>query len=417
MASAERGTSSRLLRRLAGVAMVVLLIGAACILVWRGTRSSRVVVLGVDGLHGPLLDELVAQGALPNFGRIYREGCVGSVSTYDIGLPPLSPIIWTSFATGVPPEIHGIRNFTAQTSVKGEEPRLASSNDRRSAAVWEIASEAGKRVGVVNWLVTYPAEPVNGFVITERYVPVSQSALAKMVGAKLDRDAHRLFYPLELTTTLAKVPIGQVARLPLTPAETQTVDREIFHLAYAALERYPVDLLMIYTRSVDEYSHLVWNTHERLPGDRPGPDLIVDMLQRYDVLLGELMAHLRRGDRLMVLSDHGMERNHGPGLSGQHASKEVAVGVFLLWGAGIRAGVRLPRASMFDVLPTILEMLGVPAAANMRGQVQTAAFEGDRPLLPRRPTPYARRLGGTDHAESPADQTIVERLRALGYVQ
>jgi arylsulfatase A-like enzyme len=147
------------------------------------------------------------------------------------------------------------------------------------------------------------------------------------------------------------------------------------------------------------------------------PDLIVELMQRYDVLLGELMTHLHSGDRLVVLSDHGMERSREPGLSGQHASKKVAVGVFTLWGPGIRAGARLPPASPFDVLPTILELLGVPASANMRGKVVTAAFASDRAPLPRRPTPYARHRAGTGDAASPADQKILERLRALGYVQ
>jgi hypothetical protein len=296
-------------------------------------------------------------------------------------------------------------------------PRLFASTDRRSPALWEIASDAGKRVGVVNWLVTYPVEPVNGFVITDRYVPVSATFLATSLGADLERDDRRLFYPPALGATLAKVPIAKRTALPLTPAQAEEVDREIFSLAYAARDAYPVDLLLIYTRSMDELSHLLWATHERLPGEPPGPDLIVELVQRYDTLLGELLARLGPRDHLVVLSDHGMERSAKSGLSGTHASRAVAVGVCFLWGPGVRAGGRPPPASPYDVLPTVLELVGIPPSKAMQGRVFTSAFAEGYVPRPRQERVFARHETAPVAPASAADESIVERLKALGYVQ
>src|SRR5919197_1497174 len=380
-------------------------------------RPGMVVVLGIEGLHLPLLDQLVAEGALPNFARLYREGRSGGVSTAETVMPPLSPRVWNTFATGQLPEVHRIADFVREDG-KGKR-RLYSSRDRRVPALWEIASASGKRAGVVNWLQTYPAEHVNGFVISERYRPKSTQMLAQWQKVPLERDERGVVYPPQLLARLDGLALAPQTSFAYTAALAEAIDRDVFSLAYAALAEQPVDLLLIYTRSMDELSHLQWFTHEPRPEEHPAHDEVVDFMRRYDALLGELLAHLHPADHLIVLSDHGMERAHGPkGLSGEHQSLETATGVLVLFRPRVAPGAERVWASALDVAPTVLDLLGIPPAQNMPGRVLSEAFRPDRPPLPRRPQRYVRRLDA-ESAPTPGEdeRQFIDRLKALGYVQ
>jgi len=348
-------------------------------------RPGRVVVLAVDGLHPPTLETLVAEGVLPNFGRLYREGSTGTTSTAGAGLPPFFMSILTSIVTGQLPPESGIGGGFVTKDKQGR-PRLMSGRDRRAPAVWNIASAAGKSVGVVNWVLSYPAEPVRDFVISDRYVPASSEKLAKSMGVELDLDPGRTVYPPDLRAQLPPIP---KLPNPNVPVQAEQVDRSFFTLSFAALARHPVDLLMIFTQSLDEMSHLLWGSHEPAPGATAPRDFVVDYIQRYDGLLGELLARLRSQDHLIVLSDHGMERTTHPNmLAGQHETAATAHGVLLLRGPLVRADNRFGEVDMLDVLPTMLELLGVAPPDTLPGKVVTAALVRNHALLPRHPGPY-----------------------------
>lgn len=379
------------------------------------SAPARVVVLGVDGLDFRMLESLVGRGELPSFARLYREGASGRVSTAPAGIPPQSPRIWTSFATGVLPEQHGIEKFVFSDAAGTK--RMYSSAQRRAPAAWEIAAQGGKSAGVVNWWFTYPAEAVRGFVISDRYFEEAFEREAGFHGAESRTDREGVVYPAELGRMLPRLRLAR----GISPQIAEVNDRRVVELAVQAASKYPVDLLMIYTRALDELSHLAWGTHERLPGEPPAEkDLIVDYLQRYDRLLETLLGRLTAADHLVVISDHGFERakRNGPaGLTGEHESAETAWGVLLLAGPRVAPGARVPGdASLLDVLPTVLELLGVPPSQDLPGRVLAEVFRpGQRRLLARAPA-YERALPPPAAADGvAADPATVERLRQLGY--
>jgi predicted AlkP superfamily phosphohydrolase/phosphomutase len=83
---------------------VVLSAGAAT----AADKAPRVFVLGVDGLDPKLLDQFVAAGDLPNFARLIEQGDYKPLQT---SMPPLSPVAWSNFITGMDPGGHGIFDF------------------------------------------------------------------------------------------------------------------------------------------------------------------------------------------------------------------------------------------------------------------------------------------------------------------
>ncbi len=378
------------------------------------SRAPRLVVLGVDGLDHRMLDAMVAAGELPAFAELYERGSVGRVDVRSAGMPPLSPRVWTSFVTGYHPRVHGIKAFVYKAP--DGRKRLTGSRQRTAAAIWDIAVQRDLSVGVVNWFCSYPAEPVRGFVVSDRLLPLRVEMLAEHRGAEIEHDADLAVHPPQLGAILSE--LMPVAERPegVTLEDAEAFDRLIFEVTAKAREHIDVDVLLVYTRSLDDLSHLYWNTHEPLPGEpTPTHDAVADYLRSYDRMLAAFLRTLSPQSHFVLLSDHGFERHDGfP--PGRHVSPATAAGVFIASGPRIRRGVRMADADALDVLPTLLEMVGIPADVEMPGKVHDDAFlEDDRQFLERVPA-YVRQppsVSGPD--TSVADDAIRERLRNLGY--
>src|SRR5437762_9769649 len=132
-----------------------------------GCRSEpqrpRVLVLGLDGMDPQVVALSMAEDKMPNFAKLRQEGAYGRLGSSP---PLLSPIIWTTIATGKPPEQHGIGHFVAVNEKTGEQLPVTSQM-RRVKAIWNILSDAGRRVAVVGWWATWPAETVRGTIVSD----------------------------------------------------------------------------------------------------------------------------------------------------------------------------------------------------------------------------------------------------------
>ncbi len=83
-----------------------LLLFAACST--QSPRARRVFILGIDGLDPKMLQEFMEEGFLPNFRALATEGGMSPLTTT---MPPLSPVAWSTFITGMDPAGHGIFDF------------------------------------------------------------------------------------------------------------------------------------------------------------------------------------------------------------------------------------------------------------------------------------------------------------------
>jgi hypothetical protein len=128
--------------------------------------ARRVLVIGLDGADWQAVDPLVRAGRLPVFARLRACGRTGTL----LATPPLlSPILWTTIATGRRPEDHRILDFMVDLANGGQAPM--PSTERRVEALWNLFSDAGRSVAVVGWWATYPAEDVNGTIVSDRVAP------------------------------------------------------------------------------------------------------------------------------------------------------------------------------------------------------------------------------------------------------
>lgn len=423
----------------------------AALLCLAGCRPSdapgRVMVLGLDGLDPDAVELLAGEGRLPHLAALRRAGAGGRLRSQR---PLLSPILWTTIATGRTPDVHRIGDFVALDRASGE-PRPVTSRMRAVKALWNIASEHDRRVAVVGWWATWPPEPVRGAVVSDHacyhflfaeglhgggaladavHPPELATRLAPLVRRPADLSAAELapfvaVEAAELEQPLAfDDPLGHL-RWALSSAES--------HRAIAAdlWRRDRPDLLLAYVEGTDSVSHLFGHLFRAGPlagelavQQRRFGHAVEAMYAWADRLVGELVAMMDERTTLVVLSDHGFALGTLPDdPSVTRDLRRVSErfhrenGVLYLYGRGVRPGATLRDATLLDVAPTVLALLGIAPPRDMPGRVLTDGLliaDPPRLVASYEDTAAARAAAGADPAADPA---ILERLRSLGYLE
>src|SRR5438128_1693445 len=101
----------------------------------------RLLLVGWDAADWKIIRPLIAKGEMPHLAGILREGVHGNLATI---APPLSPMVWTSIATGKRPYKHGILGFS-EPAEDGQSVRPISNLGRHCKAFWNILNQAGRR--------------------------------------------------------------------------------------------------------------------------------------------------------------------------------------------------------------------------------------------------------------------------------
>ena len=406
---------------------------------------AKVILIGLDGATWGVIEPLRAEGRLPAFDRLVREGASGVAHSIREPHAYESAALWTTVATGRHPEEHGI----LANAMDGSPP---TSNMRRVHALWNVASEHGLDVGIVGWFVTWPAEAVNGFVVSDQaWLTGDRGASPPQVladigapgfwawepGSARNREELRRFIDFEFEPDFDRRPRGDPAwfRSFLVSERLSWVyprDESFARIGLALLERERPDLFAIYFRGIDFTSHAFWMFREPAAdgyhpraSERLGDELLASfgpLIERYyayqDEVLARFLAAADADTLVLVVSDHGFGpgRNFYPAnwyLTGTHRPE----GIIAAWGAGVARGARIQDASLFDVAPTLLSALDLPVGRDLPGRVLGEIFQ--RPPAVRYVDSHDR--GGPRPAqapiESPDREEMRERLRALGYLE
>src|SRR5262249_29266075 len=112
-------------------------------------------------------DRVRNDGESANVARYSSEGVRGNHATL---YPALSPMLWTSIATGKRPGKHGIHGFS-EVAEDGLSVRPVSNLGRKTKAFWNILNQHGKRSIVVGWWPSHPAEPIRGAMVSNHFPP------------------------------------------------------------------------------------------------------------------------------------------------------------------------------------------------------------------------------------------------------
>jgi tetratricopeptide (TPR) repeat protein/arylsulfatase A-like enzyme len=415
----------------------------------------EVVLIGVDSFTWRIIDPLMKAGKMPNLARLVGRGARANLRTIS---PILSPVIWTSIATGVKPSRHGIVDFVVTARDTGALLPVTSAM-RQVPAIWNLMSRQGVEVGVIAWWATWPAETVRGRIVTDRvaYELFRESIDDDWKSADPEKARGKTFPPelFEAVRPMIKAPaevtdqelgwflpggrfpaaVGAEDRKRLNEFKTILAAGETYHAIARDLFRNPeTRLKLIYYEGPDTTSHLFMRYRPPLlAGVSPAEmNLFGGIVDRYyerqDRFIGEIVENAGQDATILVVSDHGFKSDSNrpphsdPGIDkGNAADWHTPVGVFVMAGPDTPRGVDIGSASVLDIAPTILALYGLPAARDMDGQPLQQA------LLPRflaaHPVTWVDTYGGIRQApqESPsassaADAEIVAKLRNIGYI-
>jgi tetratricopeptide (TPR) repeat protein len=414
-------------------------------------RSSRtsppVIFIGLDGADWQLLDQYVADGAMPNLAGLVREGTVGTVETMH---PALSPIVWTSMMTGVSPLKHRILDFLRLEPASGRKEPITA-DERRAPAIWNMASWGDRSVAVFGLWATYPAEDVKGLMVSDRLFsflfkedrppagvvfPASEENWARTVARRAEESVGLAELKVYLRW-LTEADYAQVlssndlytspaSALRRTLIETRVYDE----LAEGWLARHQPDLSLIYFQGTDSIGHtfaafappkLPTVTDEEYQKYRAVPRTYFSQVDR---LLGNYrrMAE-QRGARILLASDHGFTWMEGrPTTLSSYAHATASKwhrkdGIYVLWGPGIGPrDTRSDKASVLQINATLLALLGLPPQKDAAARPLPGAPDVEAP-----PVDYAAyfRPPARPHASAASrvvDEDALARLRALGYI-
>lgn len=383
----------------------------------KATSDPRVMLIAVDGADWERLTPLIDAGRVPNFARLCQGAFLAPLETFEPSWPPLG---WTTLATGVREDVHGVLDFTelrlpllargVQRALPrdGVEPLLphncglipalvlcnqlgwvreipVTAPQRRCKALWNILGEHGARVAVVRWPVTWPAEEVSGYAIADDDPLLQLFAGAKLHSGANARDACTT-WPPDFTRELLQfaetdgpftsgdaVKIGRLLEHPVL-ADTSVEERAVLRIDAERIEMF--ELLVRTDPFATRAAVHLWN-------DKRPPLLVVRLasiagIERcvpsagerayefVDGLLGQLLDAGGADTTFVLVSERGARVPSQPG---------TAPGVLVIRGADVRADAQLVQPpTLLDLAPTMLALFDLPPRSDWPGRPLSEVF-------------------------------------------
>jgi len=403
----------------------------------------RVLLVGWDAADWKVIQPLMDAGKMPHVRNLIENGVRGQITTL---YPPLSPMLWTSIATGKRPFQHGIHGFSEPTP-DGLGVQPISNLSRTAKALWNILNQNDLRSVVIGWWPSHPAEPISGVMVSDHFHR-ARGPLNR--GWPLPAGA---VHPPERSETIAALrvhPDQIVAEmvepfLPLAREIDQDADKrlagcmntlaECMSVQAAAewlLESEPWDFFAVYYDSIDHFSHGFMKYHPPRQAWISERDfelygnVVSTAYQIHDRMLGSLLEKAGEDTTVILLSDHGFHADHLrpasiPKIPAGPAIEHRELGILAMRGAAIRQHEVLYGASVLDIAPTILTLYGLPVGEDMDGKVLTRALDESAVV---RFIPSWERVPGEDgrHAshtrlDPVAAHAALEQMIALGYIE
>ncbi len=315
-----------------------------------GDTSVKTHIYGIDGATWYLMLPMIQMGRLPALAKLKQHGAYGNLRSEE---PTLSPVIWTTIATGMGRDKHGIIDFVSK--LPGEYKSTPVTRKlRKVEAIWNIFNHNNRTCGVINWWASWPAEQVDGFVLTNNlfYIPALENEELRSISKGLayppslldeleghytghqqeaQREVSRILWESvdieaanmrggganappprseEFMRNLITASVGKFARIEVS----------LYHIAIELMHKYDPDLMAIYLEGVDAVSHFLWMFME--PKTQRGSfEVKQDQIERYghaiieyysftDRMISALIENAPRRTNFFIASDHGFEARY-----------------------------------------------------------------------------------------------------------
>ena len=405
--------------------------------------AKKVLLIGWDAADWKIISPMLDAGLMPTLSKFVDEGVMGNLATLD---PPLSPILWTSIATGKTADEHGILGFV-EPDTNTMSVRPVSSRSRRVKAIWNILTQQGLKSNVVGWWPSNPAEPINGVMVSNFF----QKVKAKY-GEPWQMPSGSV-HPQELEQQLSEMRVhpGELTLshiLPFVPDALKVDQEKDKHLSSVAkilaecssihaastwlMQNTEWDFMAVYHDAVDHFCHGFMKFHP--PQRKNIPDEMFNLYHEvvrgayrfHDMMLERLLQLAGDDTTVIIMSDHGFHSDH---LRPNRIPKEPAgpayehapFGIFTMKGPHVKKDERIYGATLLDIAPTLLTLFGLPVGRDMIGKPLLQSFENE--VVPNFIDSWEKVEGDagmlpSDVREDPwAAQAAMDQLVELGYVE
>lgn len=299
--------------------------------IYGSKKPARVslIMFAIDGATWTVIDPLLKENRLPTIAGLCEEGSYGILESFN---PTLSPIVWTTIASGKPPNRHGVRNF------------FDTAKSVRTLRIWDILEQNGMNIGLFSFPVTWPPrETPNGFMFPSHFArgnetyPADLSFLKEIGNLRKERSillsghllgytAQGIVHGIRISTLYQSFLIFLDEALGKSdPNERDYLDNMMklywYRDVYIHLQKkYNPEFAIFFMNQPDAISHLYWKYYE--PEKFPGLDpekierygqIIPRTYEEVDRVMGEILRELPEDVTVVVVSDHGFTSIQEPG--------------------------------------------------------------------------------------------------------
>ncbi|MFD2542378.1 alkaline phosphatase family protein [Lacinutrix gracilariae] len=404
--------------------------------------KNKVLLIGWDAADWDVIWPLIAKGEMPALKKLMDKGVYGNMSTMN---PPYSPMLWSSVATGKTPDKHGVLGFIElMPNMKGVRP--VTTNSRKVKALWNILHHKGYKSNLVGWWPSFPAEPINGVIISDKFQKVNKNPKQKSPIVKgtvhpesLSKEIEDLrIFPYEITEAHILPCIPNAAKIDQKKdkglgafAKILAENSSVHAAATNVMRTTEWDFMAVYYDLIDHFCHSFMKYHPpKLQGVSQEAydiykDAVVSAYKIQDMMLERTMELVDDDTTIIVMSDHGFESGHKrilkmPKYPAAPALEHRQFGMFVAAGPNIKQNEKVFGLGLIDIAPTILHMFDLPIGKDMDGKVALDIFK--EPTKPKYIDSWENvegdfaQIEGTGDTDSLNDQETMQQLVDLGYI-
>ena len=402
-------------------------------------NKKKILLIGWDAADWKVINPLMDHGLMPILNKLVNEGSISNLATLD---PPLSPMLWTSIATGKRPYKHGIIGFT-EVADDGKKIKPITIRNRKCKALWNILSDQGYKTHVVGWWPSHPAEKINGISVSnffqKAFRPINEPWPMKP-GTIYPEDKSELFaqmriHPSELTENHIGVFIPEFAKIDQQKDKSLEVlakviaENATIHAAATYIMEFEEwDFMAVYYDGIDHFNHGFMKYHPpkndyvNKQDFEIYKDVVTAGYRYHDLMLARLLQLAGDDCSVILVSDHGFHHDHLrkqfiPAELAGPATEHSQYGIFCIKGEGIKKDEIIYGSSILDVTPTLLTLLNLPVGEDMDGKALTSVFEEEiKPQVI--PTWESdQQTEQTFYQDTINDEETLQQLADLGYIE
>jgi predicted AlkP superfamily phosphohydrolase/phosphomutase/tetratricopeptide (TPR) repeat protein len=408
-------------------------------------KKAKVLLIGWDSADWKIIDRLMEGGMMPAMKKLVDGGVRGRFATLD---PPLSPMLWTTMATGMRPYKHGVIGFVENDGKGGVRP--ISSYGRKVNAFWNIFTKEGLKSNVVGWWPSNPVENINGVMVSDRFQQERKNS--KVVDLAEWEIPPGTIHPESITDQISDLRIhpseitGNLI-MPFVPRAVERNEKEDPRLSVigrflahsASLHAVTTDLMettewditAVYHDALDHFSHAFMKYHPpRMEGlDEEMfeffKDVVTGAYVYHDMMLERLLNLVDDDTTVIVVSDHGFHSDHlrprfVPQVPSGPAVEHAPYGIFVARGPGIKKGESIHGARVLDLTPTLLAIFDLPVGRDMDGKPLVSIFDHPREIKYIDSWENDTRFGGEivikENELKTDNEAALQQLIDLGYI-